>query len=348
MIAIPSEYIVEKFFEYVYQPRYNKYNNTYQGGCCICKEGGSLGKKRRCYYIPKNDNIFCHNCGWSSKPFKWVKEVTGKTDIDIINDIKEYDTTTAAPIHIPTEISPKQQSKTLPDDCINLFDPTQLNFYKENLIVQSCIKIIQHRRLDTAINRPEKLFISLTDTVHKNRLIIPFINESNEIEFYQSRSITTQDIKTRPKYISRINAEKTLFNINKISGEYNYVFIFEGPLNAFFTRNSVAVAGITERGQTSFTKRQQEQIDSVLAWYKKVWVLDSQWLDNASLSKTEILLKNNEAVFIWPEQIGTKYKDFNDLCIAGKRDEITHGFILKNTFSGLEGVFRLANIKNKR
>ena len=59
MISIPEEYTVSKFFQYIYQPRFNKFNNTYQGGCCICREGGSLGKKRRCYYIPKNDNIFC-------------------------------------------------------------------------------------------------------------------------------------------------------------------------------------------------------------------------------------------------------------------------------------------------
>ena len=90
MINIPEEYTVSKFFQYIYQPRFNKFNNTYQGGCCICREGGSLGKKRRCYYIPKNDNIFCHNCGWSSKPIKWIKEVTGKTDVEIIEEIKQY------------------------------------------------------------------------------------------------------------------------------------------------------------------------------------------------------------------------------------------------------------------
>lgn len=349
MIALSYDYVVEKFFEYIHQPRYNRYNNTYQGGCCICKEGGSLGSKRRCYYIPKNDNVYCHNCGWSSKPYKWIRQVSGMSDIDIINDVKKHDISDSQSKTI-VDNAPvvKKVVSTLPDDCINLFDHTQVIFYNNNPVVQQCLKVIENRRLNTAVNRPDKLFVSLTDRVHKNRLVIPFINEQNDIEFYQSRSVTTNDLKTRPKYISRINSEKTLFNINSVCSDYEYVFIFEGPLNAFFTKNSVAVAGITDKGTTTFTKRQQEQVDNTLTFFKKVWVLDSQWIDNASLSKSKILLDASEQVFIWPEDIGRKYKDFNDICIAGKCDEISHNFIIKNTFQGLEGILRLANIQNNR
>ena len=344
MINAPEEYVVSKFFQYIYQPKFNRYNNTYQGGCCICREGGSLGKKRRCYYIPKNDNIFCHNCGWSSKPLKWVMEVTGKSSAEVIDEIKEYineddiiESTVEEPVKIITE--------SLPKNSINLFDPLQVEYYKDNSIVKSCLQLIADRRLNTAINRPKTLYVSLTDKVHKNRLVIPFINERGDIEFYQSRSVVANDAIKRPKYISRIGAEKTLFNIDKIDSSYKDVYIFEGPINAFFTRNSVAVAGITDKGSTTFTKRQQQQADTVLRWFNKTWVLDSQWIDKASLSKSEILLNLGERVFIWPEKIGKRFKDFNDICIAGKVDEIPHEFINKNSWGGLEGIIRLANIK---
>ena len=36
-----------------------------------------------------------------------------------------------------------------------------------------------------------------------------------------------------------------------ILNDHDKVYIFEGPLNAFFTKNSIAVAGITERGKSS-------------------------------------------------------------------------------------------------
>jgi hypothetical protein len=263
------------------------------------------------------------------------------TNIELIEDIKN---------HVPHDnIIQEEKSKkpvnteTLPKDSINLFDDTQTNFYSNNDILRVCKQVIKTRRLDTAVNRPQTLYLSLTDYTHKNRLIIPFINERNTIEFYQSRTIMQYDTK-KPKYLSKINSEKTLFNINTVDPNSECVFIFEGPLNAFFTKNSVAVAGITEGNQT-FTARQREQIDTVLKLHKKIWVLDSQWIDNASLVKTENLLKQGESVFIWPEKFGKRFKDFNDIAMHCKIDEVKEDFIKKNTYEGLVGILKLSEVK---
>ena len=345
MISLPEDFVVLKFFELGYYPKYNKFNNVYQCSCPICREGKSLGKKRRCYYIPKNENIFCHNCGWSGKPLKWITEVSGHTSADVIQELKEYvpDITDiveeAAPVKVVTD--------TLPKDCINLSDTAQLDFYKNNDMLRTATQTIKNRRLDTAVNKPDSLYISLVDKVHKNRLVIPFINENKEIEFYQSRTLLDRDNKVKPKYLGRVNAEKTLFNIDRVSPDHNTVYIFEGPLNAFFTKNSVAVAGITERGR-SFTTRQEQQLNNTLKWHDKVWILDSQWIDQASLVKSEALLKQGERVFIWPEKFGKRFKDFNDIAIACSIDEIKWDFIQKNTFEGLEGIVRLSEIKKYR
>jgi hypothetical protein len=345
MISLPEDFVVLKFFELGYYPKYNKFNNVYQCSCPICREGKSLGKKRRCYYIPKNENIFCHNCGWSGKPLKWITEVSGHTSADIIQELKEYvpDITDIVEEEAPVKVV----TDTLPKDCINLSDTAQLDFYKNNDMLRTATQTIKNRRLDTAVNKPNNLYISLVDKVHKNRLIIPFINENKEIEFYQSRTLLDRDNKVKPKYLGRVNAEKTLFNIDRVSSDHNTVYIFEGPLNAFFTKNSVAVAGITERGR-SFTTRQEQQLNNTLKWYDKVWILDSQWVDQASLVKSEALLKQGERVFIWPEKFGKRFKDFNDIAIACSIDEIKWDFIQKNTFEGLEGIVRLSEIKKYR
>ena len=346
MIHLPEEFIVQKFYELGYYPKTNKYNNTYQCSCPICREGSasSFGKKKRCYYIPKNDNIFCHNCGWSSKPLTWITRVSGKTVAEVIQDVESFTGESEVFFEVEQTVV-KPLTEKLPKDSINLNDSQQVNFYKSNPIVSASLNLIRTRRLDTAVNRPDSLYLSLTDRVHKNRLVIPFKNEHNDIEFYQTRTILPQDSKARPKYISRIDSEKILFNIDKVSRESDHVFIFEGPLNAFFTKNSVAVAGITDKGNAMFTIKQQKQIDTTLKWQERIWVLDSQWIDNASLKKSEILLLNGEKVFIWPEKYGVKYKDFNDICIAYKLDEISGEFIKKNTFEGIEGVVRLSVIK---
>jgi hypothetical protein len=349
MINLPEDYVISKFFQYNYAPKHNTYNNTYQGGCCICKEGDSFGKKKRCYYIPENNNIFCHNCGWSSTPLTWIREVSGKTIAEIIEEVGDCDIKVdiLEEITKSTYTTPPRPTNTLPENSINLFDKAQLSYYKDNDIVKQCLQVIRDRMLDVACNRPDSLYVSLTDKVHRNRIIIPFFNEHRDIEFYQTRGVLEKELKTRPKYVSKINAEKTLFNIDKISGDYDSVYIFEGPINAFFVKNSVAVAGITDRGSHMFTKKQQHQIDTTLRLFDKVWVLDSQWIDKASLKKSEILLRNNQNVFIWPENFGKHFKDFNDICILTNRNEINHEFIKKNTFKGLEGVLRLSNIKSK-
>ena len=342
-MKLPEDYVVLKFYELGYRPIYNKFNSVYQCGCPICREGKSLNKKRRCYYVPKNDNIFCHNCGWSGKPMRWIREVSGCSDQEIIHELKDY-TPDVEDILKGEEVKVTVNTETLPKDSINLSDKSQLDYYKNNENVRAALGLIKSRRLDTAVNRPDNLYFSLTDVVHKNRLIIPFLNEQKQIEFYQTRTVLTRDNKTKPKYLGKVNSEKTLFNIDKVTGDYDTVYIFEGPINAFFTKNSVAVAGITERGR-SFTQRQQQQLDTTLKFYDRVWILDSQWIDKASLIKSEALLQQGESVFIWPEKFGKRFKDFNDIAIACKVDEIGHDFCQKNTFKGLEGIVKLTEIK---
>ena len=81
---IPEEYIIQKFYQYAGYPKYTKSTNTYTGGCPICREGSSWGRKSRAYYIPKNNAICCHNCGWYSKTLNWIIEVSGLTYNDCL------------------------------------------------------------------------------------------------------------------------------------------------------------------------------------------------------------------------------------------------------------------------
>lgn len=341
MIALTEDYIVQKFYQYCGAPKRNRYNNTYQGSCPICREGSSWLKKQRCYYIPKNNNIFCHNCGWSSTPFSWVKKVSGNTDIDIIQEVKQSDNIES--VKIVTSTPRKINVNELPDDSINLFDLQQVEYYKGNEIVEQCLSFIKKRKIDIAINKPLSLYVSLKDPVHKNRLIIPFYNELGKIEFYQTRTVISEPTK-KPKYISKINGEKTLFGINKVVTDCNNVFVFEGPINAMFIQNGVAVAGI-QKGNQQFTERQGEQLDKCLKWYNRIWVLDSQWVDNTSLVKTEKLLNQGEKVFIWPEKYGKTFKDFNEMTVKYNLSSISQSFVLDNTFDSLTGLIKLSEIK---
>jgi hypothetical protein len=339
-LVLPENYVVSKFFEIGPYPIQNEYNNTYQCCCPICKEGKSFGKKRRCFYIPSNDLIFCHNCGWSSKPLTWILKVSGMSMSEVSDEVTqgEFDMLDISNFDKPeVEIN----VPSLPEDCINLFDKSQVSFYSKNSVVLNMLKYLKSRNLLRSVNKPDAVYVSLKDRTHKNRLIIPFKDLDGKIVFYQSRKVFDWDEKIR--YISKFNADKSLFNIHKVDAEHSdAIFAFEGPLDACFVKNGVAVAGITDGGNF-FNEKQRQQL-SQFKFFQVIWCLDSQYLDSASRLKSEELLKAGEHVFIWPAVDGKRYKDFNEMCIDKDMREVSHDYIKQNTFSGKSGLLKLSII----
>lgn len=228
---------------------------------------------------------------------------------------------------------------TLPEDSINLFDKIQVDYHINGVngnIIRETLEYIERRRLNTAINRPDALYISLKDKFQGNRLVIPFKDESGKIVFYQTRRIFGWDDK--PNYLSKPISDKTLYGIDKIYPNRDEIFLFEGPIDSFFVKNGIGVAGINT-GHLKLTVTQQKQMD-LLRLYKKIWVLDSQWLDKTSREKTLSLLEDGETVFIWPKRFGIKYKDFNEMCVDKELDEISPVFIKDNSTHGVSAVLK--------
>ena len=339
-MKIPSDYVVSKFYEFGYKVSHNTINGTYQCCCPICREGKSWGSKKRCFYIPENELIYCHNCGWSSKPYKWIKEVSGMSFAEIEDEIKKGDFGILDIMDLTDDEKTTTKNKSLPEDCINLFDEIQIEYYKNNKIVQNALSYLKNRRLDTAINRPDALYISLKDKVHHKRLVIPFKDEANNIIFYQSRKIMDDET---PNYLSKDGGDKSIFGIERVSSELDDVFITEGPLDACFIKNGIGLGGITKTLHT-YTALQRGQMES-LKFFNKIWVLDSQWLDNTAKEKTEMLIKAGETVFIWPEYDGKRFKDINEVCVAYDMNEYPIELIKKNSHKGLAATVNLKLIK---
>lgn len=344
MIPVPEQYVIHTFYRCVSFPSYNKYKNVYNGSCPFCKEGKSYGKKTRFFYLPEKELTYCHNCGYSKKVFNFLLDVTGKPFNEIITEIKQSDYSTVTIKEEKKEVI--QVTSSLPNDCINLIDKHQLKFYKDNSVINIALEFIKERRLDTAINRPLTLYLSLVDKVHKNRLVLPFYNENGDIIFYQTRTLLQKDNYEKPKYLSKVGAEKSLYGVHNLDLYHDYVYLFEGPIDSYFLKNGLAVCGIQDESTRNFNSLQTKQI-SLLTTFKKIWCLDNQWNDNASLKKSTLLVENGEMVFIWPEEF-KHYKDLNEICIRFKRDSINPELVLKNSYSGLKAKILLTNIKNKR
>ncbi len=337
-MQISQNLVVNTFFQYCKRPVFKKSTGTYNAECPYCKEGKSTGKKRRFFYIPLDDQLYCHNCNTSKNGMNFVMDQTGMSFKDILEE-SENCIDSVEDIIKRSAISKKYNPKSLPDDSINLFDNNQLSFYRENQTVKDALEFICKRRLDTAINRPKALWLSLTDYTHKNRVVFPFysLDTNGKVIFYQSRALYKHD-EDIAKYLSKSNSDKGIYNIDKVSSDIDYIFLQEGPIDAMFLRNSVALAGI---------KPTEEQIDTIkrrFPMHTLVYVLDNQWVDDTSYKVTKDLLDRGESVFLWPDGL-QRFKDLNDICIHLKKDEIKWEFIVKHTYNGMRGLIQFSQIK---
>ena len=341
-MQFPREYIGFKFLQLSPHSYYSNFNNKYIGACPLCREGNSFGKKRRCAYIPEIEYITCLNCGDNMSPISWIMRVSGSTFYEVLEDFKSFASTEN--VEISSSNSNEEPKKTiipdLPHNEIDLFNNSQLEYYKKDKMVESAISFLSKRRLDIAVNKPTKYCFSLTDKYHKNRLIIPFIDENNKVLNYQTRSLGDSS----PRYLTKYGGTSCLFNFNKIDPDFYEIFIFEGPFDSTFIKNGVAVGGIQESSSKLFRGVQGEQIKQY-PFHRKIWVLDSQHKDHAAHSKSIKLLNAGENVFIWPKKIGNLCKDFNDVAMMGYMEHITPEWVIKNTFTGGEGVNFLKTIK---
>lgn len=338
---ISQNLIINTFFQYCKRPVFKKTTSTYNGECPYCREGKSTGKKRRFFYIPEEDHLYCHNCNISLNGLQFVQEQTGMTVKDILLE-SEVHTDTVEDIIKRSAVFKKFNPKSLPDDSINLYDTSQVSFYQTNSVVKDALNFIKSRRLDTALNKPKALWLSLTDYTHKNRVVFPFYspNGGAKVEFYQSRALYKKD-EDIAKYLSKTNSDKGIFNIDKVVPEIEYIFLQEGPIDAMFLRNSVALAGINP------TDSQIERLNSLFPMHTLVYVLDNQWVDRTSYKVTKELLEKGEKVFLWPAGLD-KFKDINDLCVHIKQDELKWEFVIKHTYEGIKGQLQFSQIKCKQ
>ena len=325
---VPQQFVIEKFYQFAGYPRFKKISNTYEAGCPICKEGSSWGRKRRLYYIPEDEVICCHNCGWYGNTIKWIMEVEGVTFRELATQIESSD---SALTDVNTMFEPQSKQEydipDLPVDSIDLFSGQQVDYYKDNKIVKQALKYIKDRKIDVAVNKPDHIYVSLNDKIHKNRICLPSYDKSGKVVHYQTRSFLPED--DRPKYLSKIKSERDVYGMNNVSDIFSSMYIFEGPVDSFFVENGVAIYGIQENSRTCLTESQSNIINSMY-YIQKTWVLDNQRRDKTSLKNTKRLLEQGERVFIWPESL-SKFKDFNELCMHFDLNEISSKLIDDNT-----------------
>jgi Toprim-like len=328
---LPQSYVIQNIYTYCKRPAYRKYQGTYNAECCICGEGASAGRKRRLFYFVNDRYFYCFNCSRSWQEVNWLQEVSKKTFTEIVRESKQYDNTSDIIRQLSAVEVPKVDIPYLPDDCVDLTDIKQIEYYNgttQDKLIKQALNYCSNRRLFTAVNKPKTFYISFDDKVHKNRLIIPFYSEKNKIESYQSRSLNGDDY---PKYLTKYG-EKCLYGENNINSDIPYIFVFEGPIDAMFVQNAVAIGG------ASTTERQMQFLNKCIG-YEVIYVYDNDKNNEEMDAKIQKLIKQNKRIFIWPKEF-SKYKDINEVCVSLGLNEFPYKYIIDNSYTGIEAQLK--------
>jgi len=162
---------------------------------------------------------------------------------------------------------------------------------------------------------------------HAARIIIPFCDKEGNMTGLTGRIIDS-DLGLR--YLTlKFNAddEPLIFGLESWNGR-EHTFVVEGPLDALFLHNCLAVAG------ADFGK-----LDGLVDKENTTIIFDNEPRNKEIVERMEKIINNGWTVCIWPEK--TSEKDVNDMIIAGQTSKEIEGVINRNKFSGLQAKFKL-------
>lgn len=154
------------------------------------------------------------------------------------------------------------------------------------------------------------------------RLVIPFINEHEELIGFQGRAFG----KSQPKYITIMLDEDApkIFGLESADWSKSVVIV-EGPIDAMFIPNAIAMAG---SDSARFTAE-----NAVYCW-------DNEPRSAENIKRLERAIDSGRSVVIWPDYV--EEKDINDMVMAGRDVNEISAIISNNTFNGLMAKAKLS------
>ena len=158
-----------------------------------------------------------------------------------------------------------------------------------------------------------------TPVKDKERLILPFFDEDGKLFGVQGRSIDKNQIR----YITLMfdKDKDKIFGLDSIDATKDF-FVVEGPIDSFFIKNCVAMAG-------SDVSLNKYQTNAILCY-------DNEPRSNEIVSKMKKSLEEGYRIVIWPDSI--KQKDANEMVLNGIDVDYT---VRSNIYSGLAGQLHL-------
>jgi hypothetical protein len=287
--------------------------------CPYCKEGKSLGRKRRAFiYKETGYNFLCYNCGVANN-FEWFLRdqdnnlfkqyfVENKSDL-----IKEY--------LKPTKKEKKEEVPADTSDGLTYmwFDSDFIPVIQNN----EALAYVKKRKI------PKKFwddiwYYTKPNEAYSNSIIFPF-RKDGEMYGFSSRNIYNKFFHI--ELPSKSNHK--LWNYYGVNKSLN-VYIFESIIDALYMDNSMAMNG------SSITKK------FLAEFISPILVFDNDTDGSKTgVKKAMKYAKMGYKIFIMPVELN-KYKDMNELICAGFPPEKVEKLITKNVHQGKTAELILA------
>ena len=303
--------------------------------CPHCGDSKKSSTKARGFvYKRKNDMFFkCHNCGMGQslgnlikfldpvmyKEYALERFKDGKRDSEPEFDFK------------PSKII---QSKTFTDKTLDelvRFDKLVTTHPAKQFVYK---RLIPKQHWDKLYFCPK--FYDWTNQIIPNkfpslkgdhpRVVIPFFARDGKFFAFQGRAFG----KERPKYITiKFNEMRPkIYGLDRVDLN-KPIMITEGPIDSLFLDNAIAMAGAD-----AVVNLQQKQC---------TMIFDNEPRNEQIIDRMKKAVDKKFNLVVFPESL--KYKDINDMVIAGLTvDEITT-LIHSNTYCGLTALQHINNWK---
>lgn len=328
-------------------------NDTFNFRCPFCQDSKKNKFKKRGYLYPKDDTLSfkCHNCGVPHLFPTFLKLV----DFNLYTEYK---------LEKFGNLKSKPNPNTIISDKMILLKKRELDPLAECVKLSEITdELLPVKQYVTNRGIPEHLFnylyatkslnlISSRIDKYKERLypefpvlVIPFFRVDGSYSYIQCRTITDHGLRF------------TTFEVDslapKLWGEFRIdwnktVYILEGPIDAMFIDNGVALAGASVHSTVTYIKtNQQLHLGGEVDLSKLCFAFDNDYIHNDQI--LSLLIKKIEegfSVLLYDNRF--KWKDINDAYSKGNWSiEDINKYIASRTFRGLKAKLELAMLTKR-
>ena len=324
-----STYIDKKYINLV-SPQLERFKWKSQAlancRCPICGDSQRNKKKARGFFFPKKNDYFfkCHNCGAGHNMQRFLEFVAPALAQEYTlerwrngeNGKSNY-------------VKPVEAEVSLPKAQLQLPKVSSLPTTHVARVYMESRKI---PRLDTFYfaecfgDWVRSIDQSYTGVPNEERIVIPFINRSGELIAAQGRALTGSGIR----YIT-VKFKKdgrAIYGEDRIDYSKR-VYAVEGPLDAAFLPNGIALAGC-------------ETAEGIKVFSDCVLVYDNEPRNREIVRKMEEAIEEGYRVCVWQ---GVDEKDINDMVLAGRTPEQVRALIDSSAVSGIEARLKWSKWK---